>query len=87
MQPILSPYKDKLDAVVLGCTHYPFAAGVIGKLLNTQILDGGAGTARETKRRLEEAGLLQEGPGEIQMENSSSDPALLARAMELLKED
>ena len=87
LQPILSPYKNKLDAVVLGCTHYPFAANVIGKLLNTQILDGGAGTARETKRRLEEAGLLHTGPGEIQMENSSNDPTLLTRAMELLSED
>lgn len=87
LRPILSPYKDKLDAVVLGCTHYPFAADVIEKLLNTQLLDGGAGTARETKRRLEEAGLLFEGPGEIQMENSNPDPDLLQRAMELLKEE
>ena len=87
LRPILTPYKDKLDAVVLGCTHYPFAARVIGKLLNTQLLDGGAGTARETKRRLQEAGLLYTGPGEIQMENSNPDPALLARAMELLKEE
>ena len=87
LSPILAPYQDKLDAVVLGCTHYPFAAKVIGKLLNTQILDGGAGTARETKRRLEEADLLYKGPGEIQMENSSADPVLLQRAMELLKEE
>ena len=87
LRPILLPYRDKLDAVVLGCTHYPFAANVIGKLLNTQLLDGGAGTARETKRRLEEAGLLFEGSGEIQMENSNPDPDLLQRAMELLKEE
>lgn len=87
LTPILSPYKDKLDAVVLGCTHYPFAAKVIETLLNTQVLDGGAGTARETKRRLEEAELLWEGPGEIQMENSNPDPAFLTRAMELLKEE
>ena len=86
LAPILAPYKDKLDAVVLGCTHYPFAANVIAKLLNTQVLDGGAGTARETKRRLEEAGLLFEGPGELQMENSAQDPALLQRCMDLLKE-
>ncbi len=87
LRPILSPYRDRLDAVVLGCTHYPFAAGVIQKLLNTQILDGGAGTAQQTRRRLEEAGLLHEGTGEIQMENSSSDPALLRRAMALLGEE
>ena len=33
LAPLLAPYKDKLCAVVLGCTHYPFAAPVIGKLL------------------------------------------------------
>ncbi len=88
LSPILSPYRGKLDAVVLGCTHYPFVKKTIGKLLGEQtaILDGGEGTARETRRRLEEAGLLFDGPGEIQMENSSADPSLLARAMALLED-
>ena len=88
LRPELAPYADKLDAVVLGCTHYPFAAKTIQKLLGekTAVLDGGAGTARETRRRLEEAGLLRDGIGEIQMENSAHDPKLLAYAMELLKE-
>ena len=87
LAPQLSPYADKLDAVVLGCTHYPFAAEAISKILgpDTVLLDGGAGTARETKRRLEEAGLLNQGPGSIQMENSLSDPAILLRSMALLK--
>ena len=50
----------KLDAVVLGCTHYPLAAEAISKVLGDGVvlLDGGAGTARETRRRLEKAGLL-----------------------------
>lgn len=87
LHPILTPHKEKLDAVVLGCTHYPFAAKVIGKLLNTQLLDGGAGTAKETKRRLQEADLLYGGPGQVQMENSNPDPALFKRAMALLKEE
>jgi len=89
LRPILEPYAGKLDAVVLGCTHYPFAAGVIGKILgsHTQILDGGAGTARETRRRLAEQGLLYEGPGEIQMESSSGDAAFLERGMVLLREE
>lgn len=88
LRPVLAPYADRLDAVVLGCTHYPFAAKAIQKLLGdrTAVLDGGAGTARETHRRLKEAGLLYEGPGEIQMENSANDPRLLQYAMELLKE-
>ena len=66
-------------------THYPFAATVIGELLpGTVLLDGGAGTAGQTKRRLENAGLLQEGPGEIRIENSLEDPAILLRSNTLL---
>ena len=46
-------------AVVLGCTHYPFVRETIQKLLGAgvQIFDGGAGTARETERRLKDCGL------------------------------
>ena len=60
LRGILSNYVGKLDALVLGCTHYPFAAEAIGKILGdkTELLDGGDGTARETRRRLEEADLL-----------------------------
>ena len=86
LRPILTPYAGKLSAVVLGCTHYPFAAPAIRKILgdDVQILDGGIGTAQHTMRRLEEEGLLFEGPGQIQMENSTGDPALLLRGAELL---
>ncbi len=83
LSPILTPYAGKLDALVLGCTHYPFAAEIIGQLLpGTVLLDGGAGTARQTKRCLEQAGLLSQGPGGIQIENSCPE----ARLMELCKE-
>lgn len=86
LHPVLLPYAGKLDAVVLGCTHYPFAAKVISRILgeNTAVLDGGEGTARETRRRLEQAGLLSNGPGSVLMENSSHDPQMLRRCMELL---
>ena len=82
----LAPYRGKLDAVVLGCTHYPFAAKAISRVLGESVtlLDGGKGTAWETKRRLEVLGLLWDGPGELQMENSSLDPEILQRCMELL---
>ena len=84
--PILQPFTGQLDALVLGCTHYPFAAPVIGSLLpGTVLLDGGAGTARETLRRLREAELLEEGPGEILLENSLPDPAILNRCKVLLE--
>ena len=87
LRPVLENYRDSLDAVVLGCTHYPFAAGVIQKLLgeNTVLLDGGAGTARETRRRLALADLLLEGEGSLQIENSSADPKIIKRCIELLK--
>ena len=60
LQSVLSPYVGKLDALVLGCTHYPFASASISRVLGstTTLLDGGDGTARETRRRLEAAELL-----------------------------
>ena len=87
LRPLLGPYSGKLDAVVLGCTHYPFAGEVISRLLgkDTALLDGGPGTARETRRRLEAAGLLNDGPGQIVIENSSGCEAITARCRELLE--
>ncbi len=57
---ILEPYQEgKIDAVVLGCTHYPFAIHTIQKILGEQveIFDGGYGTAKELMRRMEVAGV------------------------------
>ena len=78
----------KMDALVLGCTHYPIAAGTISRVLGRDVtlLDGGDGTARETKRRLEQAGLLRRGEGAVIMENSRQDPKILAFSMKLLEE-
>ena len=75
-----------LDAVVLGCTHYPLAAKAISRVLgeNVVLLDGGAGTARETRRRLEAAGLLEQGQGELILENSREDPGMIQLAYALL---
>ncbi len=48
-----------VDAVVLGCTHYPFVKGAVQRYFgeSTRIFDGGEGTAREAKRRIYESGL------------------------------
>ena len=88
LQSLLAPFAGNLDAVVLGCTHYPLAAKAISRVLGEQVvlLDGGEGTARETRRRLSEAGLLEAGRGELVMENSSGDPEMLRRAYDLLNE-
>ena len=86
LQRLFTPYRGRLDALVLGCTHYPFASHTIGKSLGPQveILDGGDGTARETRRRLQEAGLLREGPGEILIENSLPSKQILELSWRLL---
>lgn len=63
LEELLSPLKDKhLDAVVLGCTHYPFVKEEICKVLGEGVLifDGSVGTAKETRRRLKEGGLLRD---------------------------
>ena len=88
LTPILAPYAGKLDALVLGCTHYPFTAPSVRRILGDQtvLFDGGAGTARETRRRLAEAGLLYDGPGCVVMENSLPDPKMIALCETLLTE-
>ena len=84
---LFAPYEN-LDALVLGCTHYPFAAASLRRVLgeNVALLDGGDGTARETKRRLAEAGLLHDGPGDVIIENSANSPYLLKLSRQLLEE-
>ena len=87
MERILGPLVGKLDALVLGCTHFPFMRKAMAQVLGdgVELLDGGEGTARETKRRLQEAGLLSDGPGGLFVENSSDDPGKIALTLELLK--
>ena len=89
LHQILDPYQGKLDALVLGCTHYPFAAAAISRVLggNVVLLEGGDGTARETKRRLQMAGLLERGTGEIRIVNSSSDQRMIKLSYERLNQE
>lgn len=84
---LLDRYAGKLDALVLGCTHYPFAAKAIRKVLGPEcvLLDGGDGTARETQRRLEAEGLLNaDGEGSLTICSSLDDEALRKLASQYL---
>ncbi len=88
---LFAPLKGEvLDAVVLGCTHYPLARAAIQRAIgeNTPLFDGGEGTARETERRLAAAGLLceEERVGKVTFRNSANDPALLTLCRRLLDE-
>ncbi len=76
---LLDRHKGNLDALVLGCTHYPFAAETIRKVLGPGpvLLDGGPGTAAQTKRLLEQAGLLREtGEGSLTVRSSGDSEKL-----------
>ena len=88
LREILRDHVGGLDALVLGCTHYPFAAEAISRILgaDVKLLDGGDGTARETRRRLEAAGLLEQGPGEIRIINSANDPNMIRVSYTLLNQ-
>lgn len=75
------------DAVVLGCTHFPFLRNAIQRVVGEtpELLDGADGTAKETKRRLSEAGLLRTGsPGKVELVNSLQTPEIFVLSEKLL---
>jgi hypothetical protein len=51
------------------------------------LLEGGDGTARETRRRLSQAGLLEEGEGSVRIINSSPDEAMIRLSWERLNQE
>lgn len=66
MRELLTPAAEAgADALVLGCTHYPFLIPAIrAEFGDTFTLhDSGAGVARRTRALLEAAGRLAERPG------------------------
>ena len=91
LQDLLRPYRKTedggegllVDSVVLGCTHFPFAMDAIRNALGYDFTfyDGAYGTARETKRRLREADLLNASDHEGRIELYSSVPG--SEAIEL----
>lgn len=96
LKALLKPYRKAsdggdgktVDSVVLGCTHFPFAMNKIREALGYDVTfyDGAYGTSRETKRRLSEAGLLNDSkePGKIQLFSTSDTPEPTALAEKLL---
>lgn len=85
LHSILSPYlSEKVKAVVLGCTHYPFLREAIARFFpeNVPLIDGNAGAIRQLKRRLDEEGLLGDHPkGSVTFLSSSEDEETV-RAMQ-----
>lgn len=90
LERLLAPYrKRRLDAIVLGCTHFPFVSDSISAILGyaPAIHDGSLGTARETERQLTSSGLRNPGPaaGKIEFRNSRGGAEMLALCQKLLK--
>ncbi len=78
LRKLLADYVDNVDAVVLGCTHYPFVRRQITDILgqNVGIFDGAAGTARELRRRMVAAGVAEPNinrVGSVHIENSGGE--------------
>ncbi len=78
LQDKLNKYKqEKIAAIVLGCTHYPFVAHEILNIVpkETPIIDGSDGTVRQLKRKLQSRNILndKEEKGKVEIINSLND--------------
>ena len=82
LEGYVGSYAGKVDGVVLGCTHYPFVRRRIAEVLGADVrfFDGGAGTARQLRARLADAGLLsgRDRPGRVEFASSLDTPEELA---------
>ena len=82
LQSLVGEYAHKVDAVVLGCTHYPFVREQIRRIVgDVPFFDGAEGTARQLRRRLCECDLLREddqGAGDVVFLSSSTSADVLA---------
>ena len=81
LRVLLDDYRNTPpSAVVLGCTHYPFAKKQISEALYyiPAIYDGGNGTARETLNQLKKHNLIapKDMKGSVEFINSNGDITL-----------
>ncbi|MBQ4089875.1 MAG: glutamate racemase [Clostridia bacterium] len=77
----LEPYKNGLQALVLGCTHFVWLREAAQQAApGVQIFDGNEGLSRYMKVRLERENLLAEGQaGGVELYTTSDDPETLVR--------
>ena len=89
LEELLSPYLHQIDSIVLGCTHYPFVRPMIQELAGerVRIYDGGNGTAREMRRRLQATDLInpKTEPGKVVFENSRETEEEIALSEKLFQ--
>ena len=89
--PELKKYLGNIDAVVLGCTHFPFAKRAIRQIVGNDVyvVDGGAGAARELRRLLEAKNERRKEKriGKIEFLNSNPDPQEIELSRKLFELD
>lgn len=78
---LFSPFdKEKIDSIVLGCTHYPLIRNQILASFGrpVEIFDGSIGTAKQTRKLLNEAGILSQSQeaGSVTLLNSDPSPKI-----------
>lgn len=80
LEKLLSPYRRsmQIDAVVLGCTHFPFLREPIRQLFpGAEIFDGRLGTARRLEYLLDQNGLRSDdSPGSVEYQSSGGPEAV-----------
>ena len=81
LKDLFRPYEtQKVEAVVLGCTHYVFLKRAIGKHFpSVPLIDGNEGTVRQLERRLNSLGLLApaEQTGGVRLLSSGGQDAVM----------
>lgn len=79
----LAPLRDAgVDTLILGCTHYPLLAGVIGRVMGpgVTLIDAGREAARAVQERLAAAELLNETGGSVRYYVTDSTDQFAAMA-------
>lgn len=80
LSDLFRPYlEQKVEAVVLGCTHYVFLKRAIGRFFPAApLIDGNEGTVRQLGRRLAEKNLLApaDQKGDVRLFSSGGEEAV-----------
>ncbi len=90
LQRALTPMLDqRVDTIVLGCTHYPFVAPLIQEIAGPQvtIIDPAPAVARQTARLATHPGWQQGPPGGLHIQTSGAAQPLADRIADLLGEN
>lgn len=81
-------YKNKVENVVLGCTHYPLIQQEIENVLGkVQFFNGAPNLAKHLKDILQENKLLNDGEGKIEFEDSQGLEEKEKRFFEILRKE